>query len=112
MIRVFLYTMAFMPVLAVAGETITTHKAPCAVRYVPGVDVHGKKVAPADVTGTFALPDSMNIDLDVGSDQMPIPALPEAKGNLGQATVDLKTGDVRVHGVEYKQADPCDPAHN
>lgn len=49
-------------------QRIVSHKPAPGVEYTPGVDVHGKSVAPADLGGGYgmALPES--IDIQIGID--------------------------------------------
>ena len=48
-------------------QALATYHTPKGVDYQPGVDVHGKRVAPADASGgfTYDLPDKVEFDVQV-----------------------------------------------
>ena len=89
-------------------QALVGHQPSTDVTYKPGVDVHGKYVAPADLPGSQMsglVPDKITFDLKIN----PLayaPALPTAQGQkfantampLAHVEVDLKTGETRLNG--------------
>lgn len=85
-------------------RTIVAHEPVDDVRYRPGVDVRGKAVVPADVSGSkpLELPNDIAIDLTVPLRQLIGDAAPaliaEADTALGQVTVNRESGEIRYNG--------------
>ncbi len=81
------------------------------VTYQPGVDVHGKPVAPADLDGGYqvALPRVIRIPITVLLDErFGIPAnsvLYKAEAEIGVAEVDLVDGRVTFNGQDLAPAE-------
>lgn len=81
------------------------------VAYQPGVDVHGKPVAPADLDGGYqlALPRVIRIPITVLlEDRFGIPAnsvLYKAEAEIGVAEVDLVDGRVTFNGRDLATAE-------
>lgn len=81
------------------------------VAYQPGVDVHGKPVAPADLDGGYqvALPRVVRIPITVLlEDRFGIPAnsvLYKAEAEIGVAEIDLVDGRVTFNGRDLATAE-------
>lgn len=117
--------VSFMAVLLVssplsAGDKVAVSRTDCSrliahqpgadVDYKPGVDVRGRKVAPADLAGSqpdIRLPDQIVIDIGFDlSKRFGIPdtqAGPNANlyagtGSVGKVTVDPRTGKASFNG--------------
>ncbi|MCE2510088.1 MAG: hypothetical protein J4G10_03810 [Alphaproteobacteria bacterium] len=90
--------------LLIGGETVTVSRTDCLkitkhvpaadVEYQPGVDVHGRPVAPADVEGSSSVkvPENFTIDITVELDaRFGMPATPDfykPEANIGVVTVE------------------------
>jgi hypothetical protein len=74
------------------------------VAYQPGVDVHGKAVAPADLARDDdpGVPQKISIDLKALLGQVPGNNAPTLLGqsyvNTGQVSIDLNDGSVSLNG--------------
>jgi hypothetical protein len=88
-------------------KQLVAHHADASVEYKPGVDVHGKYVAPADLPGqeTFKLPDKIEFDLKLNplayapsQGNAPSGALSNTNVNLGHVEVDLLSGQAKLNG--------------
>ena len=120
--------LAFLPIGGVAAQTVAVTDADCAkivnyttppgVAYQPGVDVYGRKVAPADLPSSSSQPQigSGPITIDITADlhKYGVPAnspllLPGA--HLGQVTVDNNrvyfNGQPLGDSEEHAIADAC-----
>jgi hypothetical protein len=108
-----------IPALAAAQETqpvyvtrqdcaqLVAHHADASVEYKPGVDVHGKYVAPADLPGPNynILPDKVTFDLKVnplayGAKQSTTPGdkFSNTATTAARIEVDLLSGNVKLNG--------------
>ena len=89
-------------------QALATYRPAAGVNYQPGVDVHGKPVAPADLpgsagAGTYNLPKTVEFNLQVNplstvqpgaaTGQFANTALP-----VGHVSVDTQTGAVSLNG--------------
>lgn len=87
-----------------ACRLVEIHRPAPDVAYQPGVDVHGRPVAPADLAGSPAvvLPQDIPIDLGIplsaflGTETPPF--LDEAEVDVGRVTVDIRTGALHYNG--------------
>jgi len=83
---------------------LVKHVAADDVAYQPGVDVHGRKVASADLSdaGRIEVPREIPINLTIQLRQLPVPVAPELLGRseigVGTVTVDRVTGTVMYNG--------------
>ncbi len=108
--------------VTVSGDTIYVTRDDCAmlqqhhpsadVTYRPGVDVHGKYVAPADLPGTDysnILPDTIHFDVMANpltyggaASNQALTQVPGRYANtampVAHVDVDLRTGDVMLNG--------------
>ena len=66
-------------------QQLVHHVPSAGVEYTPGVDVHGKSVAPADVGGSYQLDLPQSIDIQIGVDLADRLGLRDAK-KQGTAT--------------------------
>ena len=92
-----------LPATAAAAETLTMSKAECRklvrhqpsadVAYQPGVDVRGRRVAPADLGGgtTIAVPQEIEIPITV-----------ELEKTIGAAASGLYKPEANIGKVVYK----------
>ncbi|MFT5540142.1 MAG: hypothetical protein ACI82H_001668 [Alphaproteobacteria bacterium] len=120
--RLILLTLACCALAAPArAETITVTTADCAtlmrhvpspdVAYKPGVDVHGKKVAPADLPGSnpIAVPKIVNIPITIDlAARYGIPAtsnLFKAEAYAGTARVRVSDGRAWFNGKPLSSND-------
>ncbi len=103
-----------MPAAAARAETVVISQADCAtlteyveppgVEYTPGVDVHGNKVAPADLNAAppIKLPDQVYIPITVDlAARYGIPVtsnLFKGEAYIGTAKVSLKDGRAWFNG--------------
>lgn len=87
-----------------ACRLVEIHRPAPDVAYQPGVDVHGRKVAPADLPGSAAvvLPKTIPVDLRIplsaflGAETPPF--LDEAEVDAGRVSVDIRTGALFYNG--------------
>lgn len=101
------------PAVADDGAKLSVDRADCralvkhvpdkGVAYQPGVDVRGKKVAPADVGGgpSWKVPDSITIDIGIDiAEKYGIGAGGKFTGEavIAKVTVDSRTGAVLLDG--------------
>jgi len=101
------------PAMAEEGAKLTVSRADCqalvrhvpdkGVAYQPGVDVRGRKVAPADAGGgsSWKVPDSITIDIGIDiAEKYGIGAGGRFKGEavIAKVTVDTRTGEVLLDG--------------
>jgi hypothetical protein len=108
-----LVAMVGTPVMAEDGAKLSVGRAECralvkhvadkGVAYQPGVDVRGKKVAPADVGGgsSWKVPDSITIDIGIDiAEKYGIGAGGKFTGEavIAKVTVDTRTGAVLLDG--------------
>jgi len=86
---------------------LVAHHPDANVEYKPGVDVHGKYVAPADLPGQtdFKLPDKIEFDLRINplayapqQGNVPPGALQNTGTNIGHVEVDLLSGQAKLNG--------------
>ncbi|MDF2368657.1 hypothetical protein [Sneathiella sp.] len=81
------------------------------VTYKPGVDVHGKPVAPADLSGSqIQIPDQIFIDLSLPFKDLLEnynPKLKNAEVYVGTVEYDIASGKLLFNGQEL-----ADPAEN
>jgi len=85
---------------------LVAHHPDPGVEYQPGVDVHGKYVAPADLPGgpALGLPDKVTFDLRLNpltyapQTAAPSGAFSNTTTNLGHVEVDLATGAAKFNG--------------
>ena len=92
-------------------DRIVKYVADQNVTYTPGVDVHGKSVAPADVESSqIQLPEKIFIDLSIPFKDLLNqynPKLKNAEIYAGLVEYDLRTGRMLYNGQELS-----DPAQN
>ncbi|HYM31101.1 MAG TPA: hypothetical protein VEU47_07380 [Candidatus Cybelea sp.] len=85
-------------------QRLVRHVPDADVNYKPGVDVQGRAVAPADMSGggNAGVPDKIRIDLQIYLAQAGGNTGPQKLGqsyvNTGTVTVDPKTGAVALNG--------------
>ena len=88
-------------------RNLVAHHPDADVEYKPGVDVHGKYVAPADLPGQtdFKLPDKIEFDLRLNplayapqQGNVPSGALQNTGTNIGHVEVDLLSGQAKLNG--------------
>jgi len=88
-------------------KQLVAHHPDPGVEYKPGVDVHGRYVAPADLPGqpTIDLPDKIQFDLRLNplayapsQGNAPSGALSNTNTNLGHVEVDLLSGAAKFNG--------------
>jgi len=88
-------------------KQLVAHHPDPGVEYKPGVDVHGKYVAPADLPGqeTFKLPDKIEFDLKLNplsyapsQGNTPSGALQNTGTTIGHVEVDLLSGQAKLNG--------------
>ena len=85
---------------------LMAHHPDPGVEYKAGTDVHGRYVAPADLTGQtdFKLPDKIEFDLKLNplayapSTNAPAGAFSNTTVNLGHVEVDLLNGQAKLNG--------------
>ncbi len=86
---------------------LVAHQPDPGVAYKPGIDVHGRYVAPADLPGqqSFDLPNKIEFDLKLNplayapqQGNAPSGALSNTTINLGHVEVDLLTGQAKLNG--------------
>lgn len=114
------FATALSPVAAADDVQITVSKENCAriekhvaaadVTYKPGVDVHGKPVAPADLNGgnRLKLPDEIVIDLSLPLQDLlssPPDRLKNADVRVGEIIYNINSGKMLFNGQEL--ADPA-----
>jgi hypothetical protein len=92
-------------------ERIVKYTADPDVTYKPGVDVHGKPVAPADLSGSqIQIPDQIYIDLSLPFKDLLKnynPKLKNAEVYVGTVEYDISSGKLLYNGQEL-----TDPAEN
>ena len=89
-------------------EQLVSHEPAPDVTYLPGVDVHGRPVAPADLGGgsQIALPEVIYIPIEVlVQDRFGIPA----NSVLYQATAEVGVASVRGNQVFFQDKPLTDP---
>jgi len=88
-------------------KNLVTHHPDPGVEYKPGVDVHGKYVAPADLPGqqSFTLPDKIEFDLKLNplayapsQGNAPAGSFSNTGTNLGHVEIDLGSGQAKLNG--------------
>ena len=90
---------------------LVEHHADAGVAYQPGVDVHGKAVAPADLNSNrqVQVPDQVYVDILIPLTVFrPGRRLGVASGldvDAGSVTVDLKTGKASYNGQPLNQSE-------
>ncbi|PJK29684.1 hypothetical protein [Minwuia thermotolerans] len=104
--------LCLLPFAAVA-QTVVIEEGRCRlaelhqpapdVAYQPGVDVHGRPVAPADIGGgsNVTPPSEVSIQLLIPITEflaVAPPFLGEVEVNAGEVTVDTRTGAIRYRG--------------
>jgi len=114
------FVSAFSSVAAANEVQITVSKENCTriekhvaaddVAYKPGVDVHGKPVAPADLNGGNLLkfPNEIVIDLSLPLQDLlssPPDSLKNADVRVGEITYNINSGKMLFNGQEL--ADPA-----
>jgi len=89
---------------------LTRHVPDADVAYVPGRDVRGRSVAPADLPGSTSLnlpreiPIALTIPLTTFLGEATPPFLADAEVTPGTVTVDRDTGAVAFNGVPVTKA--------
>lgn len=84
-----------------ACQWVTRHHPSADVEYKPGVDVHGKKVAPADLPGSggIDLPEDIHIAITVNTaKRFGIPENDLYKGEAYIGTVTVRGNEVLFNG--------------
>ena len=88
-------------------KQLVAHHPDPGVDYKPGVDIHGKYVAPADLPGQpdFKLPDKIQFDLRINplayapqQGNAPAGAFSNTGTNIGHVEVDLLSGQAKLNG--------------
>jgi len=76
---------------------VVTHVAAADVEYRPGVDAHGRKVAPADLGGTpqVEIPDTITFDLQLDLEEL---AGPPPPGPVGEVFGRPVLGHISIRG--------------
>ena len=125
MVRPLLILMLFLGPMGIASaedirmevsrmdcERIIKYTADPDVTYKPGVDVHGKPVAPADLNGSqIQVPDQIYIDLSLPFKDLLKnynPNLKNAEVYVGTVEYDIASGKLLFNGQEL--ADPVENA--
>lgn len=103
-----------------ACRYVTKHVPDADVEYKPGVDVHGKKVVPADITPPvdYGIENSFNLRLTTDAVKAFGIKVPEIRSNVQGAnpnaagvTTDTAFGYITLkHGKAYLNGKPLDPA--
>ena len=88
-------------------KQLVAHHPDPGVEYKPGTDVHGKYVAPADLSGQtdFKLPDKVQFDLRINplayapqQGNAPAGAFSNTGATIGHVEVDLSSGQAKLNG--------------